>query len=188
MPTSNCGEYVVVLRDDDCDDTVFLHKMGFCYHQCVIWSHSSFSWDDLSIFFRSFWWNDHAILFWHFLWDDLSIFFWRFLWDWSWSFSLFFFNASAEFAAVETEDKEEGLRGEQETAAGGWPPNCTRERCKKLNASHLVYIIFIIQGLIDWIHMEMFPVLISVTNLDMPEYSPHGRSKILQFSNFPEHI
>jgi hypothetical protein len=42
--------------------------------------------------------------------------------------------------------------------------------------------------LIDWIHMEMFPVLISVTNLDMPEYSPHGRSKILQFSNFPEHI
>lgn len=31
----------------------------------------------------------------------------------------FFFDASAEFAAVETEDKEEGLRGEQETAAGG---------------------------------------------------------------------
>jgi hypothetical protein len=89
---------------------------------------------------------------------------------------------------VETEDKEEGLRGEQETAAGGWPPNCTRERCKKLNASHLVYIIFIIQGLIYWIHMEIFPLLISVTILDMPEYSLHGRSTILQFSNFPEHI
>jgi hypothetical protein len=76
---------------------------------------------------------------------------------------------------VETEDKEEGLRGEQETAAGGWPPNCTRERCKKLNASHLVYLI-------DWIHMENFPLLISVTILDMPEYSPHGQSTILQFS------
>ncbi len=34
-------------------------------------------------------------------------------------FFCFFFNASAEFAAVETEDKEEGLRREQETAAGG---------------------------------------------------------------------
>ncbi len=34
-------------------------------------------------------------------------------------FCFFFFDASAEFAAVETEDKEEGLRGEQETAAGG---------------------------------------------------------------------
>ncbi len=34
-------------------------------------------------------------------------------------FFCIFFNASAEFAAVETEDKEEGLRGEQETAAGG---------------------------------------------------------------------
>jgi hypothetical protein len=34
-------------------------------------------------------------------------------------FSVFFKNVSAEFAAVETEDKEEGLRGEQETAAGG---------------------------------------------------------------------